>query len=178
MKAISVIILCATAILCGCSTDPKSGKLQDKSQPVHFEMYVLDVLPELWVRWQAANVDSAGNVVNWQDISFITRANSSAPFSIGPDTYRSYSDDQYIFNWTRANTGYTGGCGNVPDSCPEHALIRAQIGYSNGPGPAVVFRESGGLICIANNVLSGWVSVVSNCQKPGANGIVPIFSGD
>jgi hypothetical protein len=142
-------------------------------------MWVLASGNESWVRWEAANVDSNGAIVNWELIAFLTQPNADGELTLGPDTYRYYSASQVIFNWTRAKTGYTGGCGNVPNSCPEHALIRATVGYPNGVVvPAIVFREDGGVTCIVNNLSGGASSVASNCQISGADGIVVIFSDD
>jgi hypothetical protein len=181
MKTAAVMIL-SMSLLFGCSLDPKSGKQQNKNAGIYLSMWVLDLTEtndELLVRWDAATVDSNGNILGWELVSFLTRPNSGSATTFGPNTYRNYTTTSVpIFNWTRANTGYTGGCGNVPDSCPEHALIRAQVVYSGGPVPAIVFRESTGLACIFDNVLDGAFSVVLNCQKPNADGIVVIFSGD
>lgn len=179
MKAFTAFFLCVMVLLAGCSTAPRSGQLVDKTQPLQFQMFVLDSLNENWVLWEGARVDSNGNIFGWELLSFITRANSSAPVTIGPDTYRVYSGSGFTFNWTRSKTGYTGGCGNVPDSCPEHALIRARVGFPSGLDvPAVVFPDNGGFLCMLSNVGGGAVSVIQNCQKSGAEGIVVIFSGD
>lgn len=179
MKALPMCLVCVMVVLAGCSTSPRSGQLVDKTQPLQFQMFVLDSLNESWVLWEGANVDSNGNILGWELLSFITRVNSSAPVTIGPDTYRSYTGSGFTFNWTRSNTGYTGGCGNVPDSCPQHALIRARVGFPNGAqAPAVVFRDNGGFLCILNNIGGGAAGVIQNCQKAGAQGIVVIFSGD
>ena len=164
-----------------CSLSPRMGAMQDPSEPISFSMVVPHgeaASDEFWVRWQGGLVNSDGEVYHWETLAFITRPNSGNPFTL-PDgrQYRAYSASNQFFGWTRHHTGYTGGCGNVPNSCPEHGLIRAQIGYPSGVVSALVFPD-GANDCIVSSAAEGGLSVINDCAMPEvSDGIVVLYTG-
>jgi hypothetical protein len=168
-----VLISTMTLWLASCAMSPLNGNHYSGQIPL--QAVVPTIAPVSTVHWAAARVNSEGTIYGWEELNFLTSANAT-PFTdaLGAD-YLWFQSSGYTYNWTTANTGRVGGCGNLPNSCPQHAIIKTYAVMSDGQEmPLKVFDNDSGS-CILSFYSQGGRAIYDNCSMDRTDGTVVIF---